>query len=82
MNDRQDFIGNFLTEHYTVYVDGVETDNISAGGWSDLGQVMDAAEARITPGLPDGKKVLTRYINIHKFTIHFWTYKDNEWFTL
>ncbi len=82
MTERHDFIGNFLTEHYTVYLDGVEVDAVSAGGWADLGAIMDAAEARISPAIEKGKKVLTRYINIQKNVICFWTYKDNEWFTL
>ena len=82
MNERHEFIGNFLTEHYTVHVDGVETDSISAGGWSDLGDVMDAAERRISPGIKEGNKVANRYINLQKYTICFWTCRDNEWFTL
>ena len=83
MTDKQDFIGNFLTEHYTVYVDGVAKDRISAGGWADLGRVMDAAEKKILPALKaEGKKVVNRYINVNKFSICFWSYKDNDWFTL
>jgi len=79
---RQDFIGNFLTEHFTVFVDGQEVDRISAGGWANLEDIMKAAETNLSDEVMAGKLVLTRYINIEKNHIMFWTYKDNEWWTL
>jgi hypothetical protein len=82
MSDRREFLGNFLTEQYLVFVDGTEVDNISAGCWSDLEAVMKAAEDKLDEEIMAGKKILTRYINIEKNHIMFWTYKEDEWWTL
>jgi hypothetical protein len=82
MTERHEFIGNFLTEHYTIYVDGVEVDHISSGCWADLENVMKAAESNLNEKIMGGKKILTKYVNIEKNHIMFWTYKENEWWTL
>jgi hypothetical protein len=82
MTDRRDFIGNFLTEHYTVFLDGKEVNKVSAGAWADLGGIMNAAERKLPKEIMAGRKVCNRYINVNKYHICFWTYKDNEWWTL
>ncbi len=76
------YMGDFKVEFYTVYLDNTEVDTISAGGWSDLRSVMDKAEENLDKKLMAGKKVLTRYLNIESNQIKFWTYKDNDWWTM
>lgn len=82
MSERRDFIGNFLTEHYGVYLDGVEVGHISSGCWSNLEDVMKAAENNLDEKITAGKRILTRYVNVENNHIMFWTYKENEWWTL
>jgi hypothetical protein len=82
MSERHDFIANFTTEHYLVYVDGVEVDKLSAGCWANLEDILQSAEDRLDEKIMAGKTIITRYMNVDKNHIMFWTYKQGEWFTL
>ena len=76
------YIGDFRVEFYTVFLDNVEVCVTSVGGWSDLNAVMNKAEQKLDKKLMAGKKVLTRYMNVDTNEIKFWTYKEDEWWTL
>lgn len=80
--DRHKFVGNFLTENFIIYLDNEEVDILSSGGWSDLSTVMDIAEEKVIEKIPAGRKIANKYINIKRNQIHFWTFKNGEWFTL
>lgn len=82
MMSKHDFIGNFLTQHYTVLVDGKEVDSISAGVWANLEDTMNAAENKLDKKIMAGKRVITRYVDINNNRIKFWTYNTDGWWTL
>jgi len=82
MNERHDFVANFTTEHYLVFVDGQEVDKISAGCWANLEDIIKAAENKLEIEIMAGKKIITRYMNVEKSHIMFWTYKEYDWWTL
>lgn len=75
MNERHEFIGNFITEHYTIFVDDCEVGTMSSGCWASLESILKAAENSLDEKLLAGKEIFSRYINTDKNQIMFWTHK-------
>lgn len=75
-------IANFNTETYQIYCDEKEVGSITSGVWANLEDIFAAARRKVETGLEEGRKVSTGYVNTDKNYISFWTYKDNEWWTL
>lgn len=84
MCERRDFLEDFLTETWTVYVSGVRWMTITQGKWASLELMVEEAQTKVNELLADADlQVTTYYLNTDKNELRFYTgTKREEWWTL